>query len=81
MLIFQIQNSSSTAFRGKNFKLQNIKHNAIKDDHLNNDFDLNDDLNDDFVNDDFHFNVIDLNDLYIVAVWMEPSLSACSISR
>ena len=51
--------------------------------HLNDDFDLNvnDDLNDDFVNDDFDFNVIDLNDFYIVAVWMEPSLSACSIAR
>ena len=55
----------------------------LKMTHLNDDFDLNvnDDLNDDFVNDDFDFNVIDLNDLYIVAVWMEPSLSACPVSR
>ena len=55
----------------------------LKVTHLNDDFDLNvnDDLNDDFVNDYSDFNAIDLNDLYIVAVWMEPSLSTCSIAR
>ena len=55
----------------------------LKVTRLNDDLDLNvnNDLNDDFVNDDFDFNVIDLNDLYIVAVWMEPSLSTCSIAR